>query len=440
MKTEILVLGAGISGLSVAAELKKLGHEVMVLESSDRPGGRIRSEKVDGTLLEAGPNTLMLRRASTEEFLQRHGIWPSREIPDPAAKTRFLERGRGLEPLTPGHLFQNILKPLGFLRFLSGGIGFGTASENQTLKEFVLRRFGARAYKFLAEPFVSGIYAGDASELILSQAFPRLHRADHAPSLWLGLRAQGKEKSSSQKALLSFKDGLETIPRILSADLGDSLHYEVETSAIQDLGQDGFRLMTSLGEIQCRHLVLGIPGKALASVLPESMQAHLFDSIRMPRVCVHHFRVFEDQIQEKRRGFGFLMVEPRRRNLLGCLMPSAMFPARTQDGSVLFTAFLGGVSQSELAQQPLEVQRDLVFAQIRRTMRIDGQYQFWKSYAWDRAIEQYDLNQLRIHRHVEELETRFRGLHFCHALVRGVALPDRIDAAIQTARKIHGAG
>ena len=54
MTADVVVVGAGLAGLACAGDLARAGHSVTVLEASDGPGGRVRTDHVDGFRLDRG--------------------------------------------------------------------------------------------------------------------------------------------------------------------------------------------------------------------------------------------------------------------------------------------------------------------------------------------------------------------------------------------------
>src|SRR5574344_1686533 len=88
----LAIVGAGITGLTAASELAAEGHAVTVFEASDRVGGAIRTVRRDGWLVEAGPNTALLRDTSLDPMIARAGLPSELQIANPAAAKRFIVR------------------------------------------------------------------------------------------------------------------------------------------------------------------------------------------------------------------------------------------------------------------------------------------------------------------------------------------------------------
>lgn len=89
MKPDVVIIGAGIAGLSAAVWLAEAGLNVSVLEASDVPGGRARSwaDPVIGDSLDIGPHILLNKYANMRALLQRLGtadqvLWQTEETVD----------------------------------------------------------------------------------------------------------------------------------------------------------------------------------------------------------------------------------------------------------------------------------------------------------------------------------------------------------------------
>ena len=54
MNPDVIVIGAGLAGLTCARRLQEAGRDCLVLEAADAVGGRIRTERFDGFLLDRG--------------------------------------------------------------------------------------------------------------------------------------------------------------------------------------------------------------------------------------------------------------------------------------------------------------------------------------------------------------------------------------------------
>ena len=223
---DVVVIGAGITGLTCAYRLQKMGHDVLVLESSNRAGGVIRTEKIQGHLVEWGAGSL-LPTHHTFEILAELGLLDDLSEANPKSPRYVVVNGE-MKAIPFGPLsFGGILRAFGepFIRTKSGTKG----GSDESVASFFRRRFGQEAHDRLAAPFVSGIYAGDTEKLSIGATFPRMLEVERTyGSLMTGmLRGKSGTSSTGEKPVAvrrtgrvsSFPEGMETLTRRIAGEL-----------------------------------------------------------------------------------------------------------------------------------------------------------------------------------------------------------------------------
>ena len=178
----VVVIGAGLTGLTAGYRLNRLGYRVRVLERSERPGGVIRSIREEGFLVEGGPNVLSVDEPALLEFLREIGLGSEVVVASPDAQRRFIVR-RGRPVPVPTSLSSFLRTPLlsaaGKLRLLAEP--FAARAEpgsEDSMAEFTRRRLGVEALDYMVNPLMAGVYAGDPERLSVRHAFPSLHRLE----------------------------------------------------------------------------------------------------------------------------------------------------------------------------------------------------------------------------------------------------------------------
>ncbi|HEY8400089.1 MAG TPA: protoporphyrinogen oxidase, partial [Cytophagaceae bacterium] len=340
------IIGAGISGLSTGYHLQKAGVDYILLEASDVPGGYIKTYREKNYVLEIGPNSLM---ADSEllTLIKELGIENELVASNPVSKNRYIYKGRRYRKLPSGPLsllFSNyfsistrylILKEL-FLK--PGSIN---SSEDDSLETFFLRHFGREVVNYALDPFISGIYAGNPKELLVSETFPSLLEIEKK----YGSVLKGLAKAAGErKASYNFKKGMQTLTDALAAKLK---YINLGTRVEKIENKDNQYLVTARknGELKsytCQELVFASDTASAASLLEPlapSVAQKLAAVEYAPMVAVHSIYK-KHHIGKVLDGFGAL--NPRSEDLFisGTIWTSSVFPGRCADDEVVFTSFV----------------------------------------------------------------------------------------------------
>jgi len=200
MQHDVLILGGGISGLTLGYSLSQEGVDVCVLEASSRPGGTIWSERKEGFLIEHGPNTALLTQQAHLDLFQSLGLQERLAFASETANHRFiLKDGRLIE--LPMSLMAFLKTPLFSAKAkirVTLEPFHRKAAQEETLAEFVKRRLGQEFLDYAIDPFVSGVYAGDPETLSVREAFPKLYRLEERyGGLMLGTFLGARERKSA---------------------------------------------------------------------------------------------------------------------------------------------------------------------------------------------------------------------------------------------------
>jgi oxygen-dependent protoporphyrinogen oxidase len=296
MAMKVAVVGAGISGLSIAYHSKKNGDDVTLFESSHNVGGKIGAIYCEGLELDLGPisisETEKLRQLTSELNLKLI-------VASDAIKKRYIySRGK----LRAAGVGSSLLSFGGKLSMLTGAFA-GAAKENETVAEYARRRFGNEAYQRLFNPMMNGIYAGN-SELI------------HARSVF---------KKRGPRKIVSFKGGIAALTTALAGKLGNSL---ITGKTISDLNE--------LRNFDKIHITT--PAYVTANLVKELSEP--LKSVRYSNISQIYCEVVHGS--QKFDGFGFLVPSEEKMSLLGAVCVSNVFPRKVPEGRNLFVLFCGG--------------------------------------------------------------------------------------------------
>jgi oxygen-dependent protoporphyrinogen oxidase len=435
--TQSIVIGAGLSGLVRAHALAARGEDVLVIEGGSRPGGVVWTDRIDGYTVERGPNTV---RPAPElwSLVSDLGLLSEVQLASPLAK-RYLDFGGRLQAMPMslfGLLGTGLLSARGKLRLFAEPFVRRRGPEDESVRDFFTRRLGREVAERFVEPFISGIFAGDAGELTAGAAFPSLKEMDtrYGSLLRGAIRSRkGKPRPAVKppRGLLSFRQGLATLPRTIAGGLGSRLKLGSPVRAVQMAGS-GWRVSTESGAFEAERLVVATPSDAAARIVsaaaPEASAA--LAGIPSPALAILHLAWPTDAFERQPEGFGYLVVPQASRRVLGCLWTASLFKGRAPEGQALLTIFLGGridpnaaaLSDSELVA--------VAAKDVRAAMGVRGEPRVVAVTRWARAIPQYDRGHAARMAALAEAEAKIPGLVFLGNYRGGVSVGDVVRNAL----------
>lgn len=439
----VAIVGAGVAGLTAAYHLKRRGIRVVVYEASDRAGGVVLTERRDGYLAELGPNSMAAPGPAVAEVLTQLGLDASRVEAQRDARKRYIVRKSKLVPLptSPSQLLTTRLLSNGAKLAIFGEpmVEPGDSPMEESVATFVRRRFNQEVLDYVANPFVAGIFAGDPEQLSARHALPRLHDLEHTHgSVMKALRSRG---SLPAPGIISFTNGLQEIPDALARELRSEIRFKAPVSQLRR-GPKGWTVSAAF---QASELYDGVIYAAPAHCADEvdlafdgGDRVKTLSSITYPPVAVLALGFRREDVSHKLDGFGALVPDVERRNVLGVLFPSSIFPGRAPAGHVLLTAFVGGVRNPDLANADLSTLTARVIDDLRLLLGVRGEPSFRASHLWPKAIPQYTLSYGRFREIMDDSERRNPGLGLVGSYREGVALGEVMAAAGEVADRVAG--
>ncbi|HEX9178874.1 MAG TPA: protoporphyrinogen oxidase [Burkholderiales bacterium] len=451
IESEILIVGAGISGLTAAWRLQSAGRDVQVIEANPRAGGAIGSIRVEGCLIESGPNSTLETSPLIGQLIAETGSDAGRIYANASARNRFVLRGGRLipVPMSPPAFIRTPLfslgTKLGLLR--EPFVGRAPADAEETVAQFVRRRLGAEFLDYAINPFVAGVYAGDPERLSVQAAFPRLAALEQKyGSLIRGQilgareRKRNPEKSKQAAPMLSFRDGMQT----LTDGIAGKIRRLTLSTRATGLERDGSRWVVSTDGSQGRSvyraplLLLAMPAEPAARLLRNlaPLAAAALEAIPYPPVAAVVSAYSRADIVHALDGFGFLVPEKERRRLLGTIFSSALFENRAPEDIALLTTFVGGMRQPELARQDEDRIAAMVHDELAQLIGARAKPRWTRVTRWARAIPQYTLGHGQRMAVLDAAERDLPGLNFCANFRGGISVADCIKSAHAVAERI----
>lgn len=466
--SSVVVIGAGISGLATAYALREAaaarGHDLQLalLEASDRPGGKIRSERIDGFLCEWGPNGFLDREPATLELCHKLGLDDQLLPASEAFSKRYIYR-RGRLRAVHAHplrfLSSSVLPFSARLRLLREPWIEPAAPEDdadESVSSFATRRIGPVAARILIDAMQSGIYAGDPDRLSVVSCFPRVVEIERRyGSLIRGMRELARERRSGAEPadaarstagagpsghLTSFRQGTQVLVDTLAEQLSDHLRCGTRIEAIRQRGDGpGLTIQVAGGPaLRTDAIVLACPAYVSAPLLQpvDTTLSGLLREIEYAPLGVVCLGYQRDQIEHPLDGFGFLAPHDEGLNLLGTLWSSSIFADRAPDGHVLLRVMIGGARDAALLDRDDASIISGTHAELAPLLGIHGEPQLQRLYRHPQAIPQYNVGHTRRLRQIDQRLAALPGLLLSGNALRGVGINECIKNAESTAQQV----
>lgn len=433
---EVVIVGGGIAGLAAAWELRRRGIQPLVLEASNRPGGVVITERIDGFVLDGGPDSLLVQKPAALELCRELGI-DSRLVPTLPPRTAYILRSGTLHPLPPGSFLglptrldhfarSRLFSWHGKLRMAAEAALPARPQDDESIGAFMRRRFGNEAVEYLAEPLLAGIHAGDVDRLSVHALFPRLPALERTSgSVLRGLRRATPERREAA-AFMSFPGGIAELPEALASALGpDVIKYNA--SVMQISGHQPYKLTLDTDvAIYARAVVVATPAWAAAAMFRslDRPLASLCADIPYASTGTVVFGLKRDQVAHPLNGTGFVVPRAERRLLMAGTWVSSKWPNRAPDGYVLLRGFVGGARDPHALDRSDDALAAAVFEELRELLGISGEPSLVRVFRWPRATPQYVVGHLARVRRIEERLQSLPGVFVTGSGYRGTGIPD----------------
>ncbi len=444
---EIVVIGAGLTGLSTAFHLHRQGSDVVILEKADRVGGQIHTYHENGFTFESGPNTGVVSFPEVAELFQLLEGSCQLEIARESSKRRLIWKGDRFHEL-PSSPVSAITTPLFRLsdkfRILGEPWRKKGTDPDEPVGALAARRLGKSFYEYAVDPFISGVYAGDPMKLTTRYALPKLYNLEaNYGSFIRGAIAKAKEPKTDRdrlatKKVFSAVGGLQRLVEALSKDLRiitSANNLKVMPTA------DGQWSCTYNGteEIVCRKVVTTVGAYALPALLPfipeaqmQKMSNLFYAPIIQVILGVKNTRGLDFQ------AFGGLVPSKEQKRVLGILFPSSCFEQRCPDGGALYSYFIGGARHTDYLQKSDDEIREITLEAFHSMLKYpaDMQPDLLRIFRHEHAIPQYWSDSGERFATIEALQQQYPGLILAGNMRDGIGMGNRIHQGATIASSI----
>ncbi len=452
---DVVVIGAGISGLTAAWQLHKRGVDVCLIEASNEVGGVMRTELHDGFLLEKGPFNVIMREPAFQYLLEElRDELIVVEADRNAARARFVLHDDRLRkvPSNPIAFASTGLLTLGGKARLVRGLLYSRTStdRDESIDEAASRRFGPQIARRLVSALCVGIFAGESRDISLGACFPRVAEIDKETRSLLGFalakRFRRKRKGRSLRrwrGLVSFRQGLGQLPKTLAHQLGERVLLNCRADSIHAIDQQYVIRCTSGSETKaaCRasHIILGVP-KGITAALLDHIAPRITEDINaIPTASLVVLNLGFDRahVGHPLQGYGFLVpTSSSSFPLLGVLWADSVFPHHAPSNRRLLRVFMGGSRRPDMLNRSDTELVEIAVDALRNHLHLTGNPTLIDVCRWPDAIPQYGPGHVQrvtqIHRELE----RHPGMHLAGNYLDGISINDCIGNASRIAQEV----
>ena len=464
---KLVVVGGGVAGLSAAHRATELARErglsldLTLIEARDRLGGTIASERVDGFLVEAGPDSFLSEKPWALALCRRLGVEDRLVRTDDRFRRVFVwHRGR-LHPLPDG--FQ-LLAPTAMLPFATSSLFSLTGKlrmaldlvlprgggDDESLGAFVRRRLGAEALERVAQPLVAGIYTADPDDLSLTATMPRFIELERTErSVILGLRRALRRaplpgtSGARWSLFVTFAAGMEELVTALAARLpAGAVVLKQRVSALERAGAR-WQVATSEGSrFDADRVILATEAYATARLTRylDPALATLVEEISYASAATVSLGYRRADVPHALDGFGFVVPRSEGKALLAGTFSSVKYPGRAPESHVLIRGFLGGMLNAGVLAEDDDALVARARGELREALGIAAEPVLTRLHRWPASMPQYRVGHLTRVETIERALDALPGLSLAGAAYRGVGIADCVHSGEAAAERALGAG
>lgn len=449
---DVVIVGAGLTGLTMGFYLKKAGVNFVIVDKSAKTGGVIQTIREKGFVYETGPNTGVISNPEMAELFEDLAGRCELEVADPSAKRRLIWKNSQWNAL-PSGLWSAITTPLftwgDKFRILGEPWRAKGTDPNEKLSDLVKRRLGKSFLDYAIDPFISGIYAGNPNELVPKYALPKLWNLEQEYGSFIrGAMKKAKlpktdRDKKATKEVFSAKGGLGNLVRALTDAIGEE-HFLLSAETMVKPSGNGFQLQVTTPEqmiqFEAKHLVTTCGGYALEDLLPFLNEEEIapFNNLRYAAVT-QVLLGFNKWKGMSLKAFGGLVPGRENKNILGVLFTSSFFESRAPQGGALLSVFMGGTKRPDIAKMDNSEVESLINKELPRMMS-DRSFSpdMVRIHRYPKAIPQYTESSGYRFEMIEKLQQKYPGLVLAGNIRDGIGMADRVKQGRSIAEELAG--
>jgi oxygen-dependent protoporphyrinogen oxidase len=453
MTTRVAVIGGGISGLTTAYYLKRASIErgieltIDLFEKSDGLGGVIRSEKVDGMLLEAGPEGWVSYKPWPKKLLKDLELEDEILGSNDHLRRTFIVREGRLTKLPEGMAFLAPVDPISFWKEAPMSVRgklrasfepfVSRSSGELSIGAFFERRLGGEFTETFVDPLVSAIYGADLGKLSMPVTMPELYRVEQRTgSLWKGLRKLAK-MTLSNSVLLSMKDGMSSLISRLENELQDvRIHLGVKDIRCE-LQDQKFEVVTAGQRGTYEQVAVCTPAHAAGRILSESLPSlsAILSEVPYASTSLVYLAYKREEFSHPLDGFGFIVPSGEAQAVDACTWVSTKFDDRCPPDRVLLRCAIHDRRRASIPESD-EAIVEAVDSSIRSILGVSCAPVFGRVYHVRGVIPQLYVGHQRRVGAIRSALEKHPGLYLAGSYYGGVGLPECIRTGQEIADQI----
>ena len=448
----VAIVGGGVSGLATAYYLGQRGIDSILIERSNRLGGLIKTDLLEGCCLEAGPDSYISTKPAVTQLTEELPALNGQTISsNDAARRIFIVRAgrlvplpRGMTMMVPGKLLpalrSDLFSPGTKLRFLTER--FSRPRErvaDVTVGELVIDHFGEEVLEYVADPLLSGVYGGNARDLSAESVLPRFIGFEKRfGSLIEGVR---QEMNGSPKTglFLSLRDGMQSLTDALSGSIENSTRIVHGEATAVRRHNTGWQIELTGERCSVEQLVLACPAHSCARLLATSAPelAAQLAAIPYSSAILVTLLYRAADIDHPLDGFGFLVPPRERRTVAAATWINRKFPTRVATGWIAIRAFIVAEQAVQLERAQDSELAELVQHDLATLLGITAKAQRSLTNRWPHSMPQYVVGHRARQQTIAQLLQDQSALHLVGNAYDGVGIPDCVRLARATAQQIN---
>jgi len=434
----IVIIGGGITGLAAAYELATRGVSFVLLEATDRLGGLVHTEHIEGFTIELGADSMLADKPAAIELCQALGLG-QRLIATKPPRTSYIHARGTLHPIPSPSVFgipvtdaaiesYDLLSDAARARLKENvNLAPRTSDVDESVADFFRRQFGPDTVALIAEPLLAGIHAGDVEQLSMRAVAPRLVQIEaETGGVLKAFRARGAA-ASDEGPFRSLQGGMGELVNALLAQLPDGSTWLASAATELARTADAWTVASSSNLFTADAVILATPAHVAARLLGGAAPTLSAICAELPYVSTASVALSwpRGDVAHPLAGTGFVVAQrhsPLR--ITACSWVTSKWSGRAPDEMVLLRAFLGGARDPDVTSLSDAELIAIVARDVSAAVGITAPPILSRTHRWIAAGAQHNIGHGERLRRIEAHLQETPGLFVAGSGFRSIGVPD----------------